>query len=84
EDMKPAHIEIHLIILKPYIYLNKNVYIGVNSVLGTYQVANLDGIAAIPSVVGMTRLPFQQENHSKQSEKEKGGKTHEESEKFSI
>ncbi len=84
EDMKPAHMEIHLIILKPYIYLNKNVYIGVNSVLGTYQVANLDGIAAIPSVVGMTRLPFQQENHSKQSEKEKGGKTHEESEKFSI
>lgn len=52
DDMKPAHIEIHLIILKPYIYLNQNVYAGVNSVLGTYQTARLTESVSIPSVVG--------------------------------
>lgn len=51
DHMKPAHIEIHLIFLKPYIYLNQNVYVGINSVLGTYQRAYLDGMTAIPSVV---------------------------------
>lgn len=51
EDMKPAHIQVHLIILRPYIYLNQNVYIGINSMLGTYETANLNGVAAIPSVV---------------------------------
>lgn len=54
EDMKPAHIRIHLIILRPGIYLGQNVYVGVNSTLVAYERANLNGVAAIPSVVGMT------------------------------
>ncbi|MBD5532881.1 MAG: hypothetical protein HDQ98_11930 [Lachnospiraceae bacterium] len=53
EDMKPAHIKMHLIILRPGIYLGQNVYVGVNSALVTYERANLNGVAAIPSMVGM-------------------------------
>ncbi len=52
ENMKPAHMEVHLIFLKPYIYLNQNVYVGINSVLGSYQRARLNSLTAIPSVVG--------------------------------
>lgn len=52
ENMKPAHMEIHLVFLKPYIYLNQNVYVGINSVLGSYQKARLNSLTAIPSVVG--------------------------------
>lgn len=51
ENMKPAHIEVHLVILRPYIYLNQNVYIGINSALGTYERASLSGMAGIPSIV---------------------------------
>ncbi len=51
ENMKPAHIEVHLVILRPYIYLNQNVYIGINSALGTYERAALSGMAGIPSIV---------------------------------
>ena len=54
EDMKPAHIRMHLMILRPGIYLGQNVYVGVNSTLVTYEHANLNGVAAIPSVVAMT------------------------------
>ncbi len=53
EDMKPAHIRMHLIILRPGIYLGQNVYVGVNSMLVAYERANLNGVAAIPSMVGM-------------------------------
>lgn len=54
EDAKPAWIEVHLIILRPYIYLNQNVYVGINSALGTYRKACLDGLAAIPSIIERT------------------------------
>lgn len=53
DDMKPAHIRMHLIILRPGIYLGQNVYVGVNSTLVAYERANLNGVAAIPSMVGM-------------------------------
>lgn len=53
EDMKPAHIRMHLIIMRPGIYLGQNVYVGVNSILTAYERANLNGVAAIPSMVGM-------------------------------
>ena len=51
EDAKPAQIAVHLIVLHPHIYLSQNVYVGINSSLGTYQRASLDGVTAIPSVV---------------------------------
>lgn len=53
EDLKPAHIEVHLIVLRPCMDLSKNVYVGINSALGTYQRARLDGMTPIPSVVGL-------------------------------
>lgn len=52
EDMKPAHIRIHLVILRPGIYLGQNVYAGVNSMLVAYERVNLRGMSAIPSIVG--------------------------------
>lgn len=51
EDIRPAQIEVHLIILRPYIYLDQNVYVGINSSLGTYQKTCLNGMTAIPSLV---------------------------------
>ena len=61
EDMKPAHIRMHLIILRPGIYLGQNVYAGINSVLVSYERANLNGVAAIPSMVGMTDTQSKEE-----------------------
>ncbi|MCC8030062.1 MAG: phage tail protein [Lachnospiraceae bacterium] len=51
EDAKPAQVDVRLIVLRPYIYLDQNVYIGINSSLGTWQKASLNGVTAIPSVV---------------------------------
>lgn len=76
EDMKPAHIKMHLIILRPGIYLGQNVYVGVNSALVTYERANLNGVAAIPSVVGI--LPAMADNKAEEEKRD------EEFEKLSI
>lgn len=61
EDMKPAHIRIHLMIMRPGIYLGQNVYVGVNSTLVAYERANLNSVAAIPSMVGMTKSGAKEE-----------------------
>ncbi len=61
EDMKPAHINMHLVILRQGIYLGQNVYAGVNSVLAAYERANLNGVAAIPSMVGMAKTESKEE-----------------------
>lgn len=61
EGAKPAQVDVHLIILRPYIYLNQNVYVGINSSLGTYQKAYLDGVTAIPSIVGVTNIGGERE-----------------------
>lgn len=45
---KPAHVEANLVVLKPYIFLDKYSYLGMNSVLGQYRQANLDGFTALP------------------------------------
>lgn len=91
ENMKPAHIEVHLIFLKPYIYLNQNVYVGINTVLGSYQRARLNSMTAIPSVIGIqagAQPAFVvggvcADRHVSPVTK-KEAKDHEESEKFSI
>ena len=80
ENMKPAHIDVHLIFLKPYIYLDQNVYVGINSVLGIYQKARLNSMTAIPSVVSVQAG----NRHASQQVAKKEAKDHEESEKFSI
>lgn len=80
ENMKPAHMEVHLVFLKPYIYLNQNVYVGINSVLGIYQKARLNSLTAIPSVVSLCSGDQQ----ASRPVTKKEAKDHEESEKFSI
>lgn len=48
ESAKPAHVEANVVVLKPYIFLDKYSYLGMNSVLGWYRPANLDGFSALP------------------------------------
>ncbi|MEG1137404.1 MAG: phage tail protein [Lachnospiraceae bacterium] len=45
---KPAHVEVHLIVLKQNMHLNQHIFVGVNSNLGNLQSARLDGTTAIP------------------------------------
>lgn len=54
ESAKPAHVEANVVVLKPYIFLDKYSYLGMNSVLGQYRPVNLDGFSALPftSVLG--------------------------------
>lgn len=61
DDIKPAHISMHLIILRPGIYLGQNVYAGINSMLVSYERANLNGVAAIPSMVGVADTESKEE-----------------------
>jgi len=48
ESAKPAHVEANVVVLKPYIFLDKYSYLGMNSVLGQYRPVNLDGFSALP------------------------------------
>ena len=61
EDVRPAHIRMHLIIMRQGIYLGQNVYAGVNSALVAWERANLNGVAAIPSMVGMAETGAKEE-----------------------
>lgn len=48
EGAKPAHVEANVVVLKPYIFLDKYSYLGMNSVLGQYRPVHLDGFSALP------------------------------------
>lgn len=48
EEFKPAHTEVKLIILKPYIFLGNYSYLGVNSYLNNDRSMQLDGLATLP------------------------------------
>ena len=48
EQAKPAHMESNVIVLEPYIFMDKHSYLGMNSVLGTYSAFVLDGQSSIP------------------------------------
>ena len=69
ENIQPAHIRMHLIILRPGIYLGQNVYAGVNSMLVAYEHANLNGVAAIPSIVGAAEAGAEEEKKDEEFEK---------------
>lgn len=45
---KPVEMECRILTLKPYIFLDQYSYLGINSVLGRYQPARLDGLCAVP------------------------------------
>lgn len=42
-EMLPVSTELNLVVLEPYIFLNKFTYLGINSTLGQYRLAALDG-----------------------------------------
>ncbi len=48
ENTKPAHMEANVVVLKPYIFLDKYSYLGMNSVLGQYRPVSLDGFSVLP------------------------------------
>lgn len=48
DDARPAWVEVNLVVLKPYLFLNKYTYLGVNSLLNPYRPLNLDGYSALP------------------------------------
>lgn len=48
ENEKPAHMESHIVILEPYIFLGWHSYLGMNSVLSDFHSMVLDGQASIP------------------------------------
>lgn len=48
ERAKPAHVESNIVVLEPYIFLDKHSYIGINSELSNYRAFVLDGQASIP------------------------------------
>lgn len=55
EEVKPAYMELELVVLKPYIFLDQHTYMGMNSVLGEYRDLSLDGAAMLSfSVLGKT------------------------------
>lgn len=56
EEVKPAYMELELIVLKPYIFLNQHTYMGMNSVLGEYKDLSLDGGAMVSFSVLGSRL----------------------------
>ena len=41
-------MEVNLVVLKPYIFLSRYSYLGINSVLGQYRQAALDGFSTLP------------------------------------
>lgn len=48
ENAKPAHMSVNAVVLKPYLFLDKYSYLGINSVLGQYRNAGLTGYASLP------------------------------------
>ena len=50
EQVKPAQVEIQLVLLKPYLFLDGYTYLGVNSVLGRYEPLHLDGHSTVPLI----------------------------------
>lgn len=48
DNAKPAWVEANLVVLKPYLFLNRYTYLGMNSMLNRYRGLNLDGYSALP------------------------------------
>jgi phage tail-like protein len=63
EEAKPAYMELELVVLKPYIFLDNHTYMGMNSVLGEYRNVSLDGVSMLSfSVLGEQNAVLQQSN----------------------
>lgn len=51
KEGKPADVSVRLIPLKPYLFLNQNSYLGINSVLNQYRQATLNQEGALSFVI---------------------------------
>lgn len=60
-SVKPAQADLNLVVLKPYLFLDGHSYLGVNSVLGKYRDASLDGksVLALTAIGKGTQEPNQ-------------------------
>ena len=47
-EIKPAQMDLNLVVLEPYMFLGSHTYLGINSVLGEYRETALNGTAMIP------------------------------------
>lgn len=47
-DVCPAWIQVNLVVLKPYLFLDQYTYLGMNSLLARYRGVSLDGTSALP------------------------------------
>ena len=47
-NAKPAWVEVNLVVLTPYLFLDKYSYLGINSTLDRYRPLNLNGDSALP------------------------------------
>ena len=48
DNAKPAWVEVNLVVLTPYLFLDQYSYLGINSTLNRYRPLNLDGSSALP------------------------------------
>lgn len=48
DNAKPAWVEVNLVVLTPYLFLDKYSYLGINSTLDRYRPLNLNGSSALP------------------------------------
>ena len=48
DNAKPAWVEVNLVVLTPYLFLDQYSYLGINSTLDRYRPLNLDGSSALP------------------------------------
>lgn len=62
-EMIPVSMELNVILLEPYIFLNRFSYVGINSVLGSYKPAALDGRS--PITLSQILSENKAENHDK-------------------
>lgn len=48
EEVKPAHMDCKIIVIRPYIFLNSYSYMGMNSMLGKYKPFDLKEVVIMP------------------------------------
>lgn len=48
DEVKPAQMDVNLVVLEPYIILGGHVYLGINSAFGEYRDLTLDGLSMLP------------------------------------
>lgn len=63
QTVKPAQAELNLVVLKPYLFLDEHCYLGINSYLGQYRQASLDGTTVLSLAVIGGKQEKERRNH---------------------